>query len=143
MSEEENVELIRRWLEEGWNEQNIELADELFAEDFVAQGGPHEKVSLAEYKLYAHSVLTAFPDMVCEIIDIIPAGELVVTTVRVTGTHAGVVQGVPPSGVEIDTRVIDVWLVRDGRISERQNSEFDKAGLADLLNADIGFRRGQ
>lgn len=143
MSEEENVEIVRRWLEEGWNGKNVDLADELFSPDFTAQGGPHGKVSLSDYKLYVQVALAAFPDLRCSIIELIPAGEIVVSKVRVRGTHTGEAQGVAPTGVDIDTRVTDVWLVRDGRIHERQNSEFDRSGLSDLLNVDVMFRSGQ
>ncbi len=104
---------------------------------------PHGKVSLSNYKTNVQVALAAFPNLRCSIIELIPAGEIVVSKVRVRGTHTGEAQGVAPTGVDIDTRVTDVWLVRDGRIHERQNSEFDRSGLSDLLNVDVMFRSGQ
>ncbi len=40
MSVEQNKEMFRRWIEEGWNQGNLAVVDELFAPDYVSHAFP-------------------------------------------------------------------------------------------------------
>lgn len=133
------AQVIRRWFEEGWNEGNFDLIEELFAIKFHAEGGPHGKLDRLAYRKYAEAVHSAAPDIHCEVLELFEAGEFVVSRVRSTGTHSGDVNGIDATGQEVVTEVVDVWKVVDGTILERRNTEFDTVGLSEQLNRKIRF----
>ncbi len=80
MSEEHNAALVRRAVEEIWNRRDLDVADVLFAPDYVNHGGlipdlvcgPETvKISVALYR-------TAFPDLHVTVEDVSAEGETVV-----------------------------------------------------------------
>ncbi len=139
MSEGIPAQVIRRWFDEGWNEGNFDLIEELFAIKFHAEGGPHGKLDRLAYRKYAEAVYSAAPDIHCEVLELFEAGEFVVSRVRSTGTHSGDVNGIDATGQEVVTEVVDVWKVVDGTILERRNTEFDTVGLSEQLDRKIRF----
>ncbi len=128
--------IVRRWVEDGWNQRNPDLIDELFSADFVVRGGPNGLGDLKHYKHYVRSKQNAFPDFHFEIRDCIAAGDIVVITYRVTGTHSGAYGVHEPTGKRLDTVVIDMWSVANGRITERLNTEFPKIQIEGQLGYD-------
>ena len=48
MSAEQNKSIVRRWVEEGWNQQNAALIDELFTPDFYQHETGPETVTNRE-----------------------------------------------------------------------------------------------
>jgi predicted ester cyclase len=139
MSEATPSEVVRRWFEEGWNDGNLDLIDELFSPKFQAEGGPHGTLDRLAYRKYAEAVRFAAPDLHCEVIELLEAGDYVVTRVRSTGTHSGDIEGIKSTGQKVVTEVVDVWKVEEGLIIERCNTEFDTVGLRDQLDRTIRF----
>ena len=127
-----NEELIKKWINEGWNARNPALIDELFHPDFEVAGRPNKRVGLDGYKRYINDFMSAFPDMHFEVRECISEGEIVVITYRVTGTHSGLGYGThPPSGNLLETVVVDVWRVLDGKIRERINAVYDEKAITE------------
>jgi predicted ester cyclase len=139
MSDDEPAKIVRRWFEEGWNKGNLNLIDELFSHNFRAQGGPHGTLDRLAYRQYAEMVILAAPGLQCEILELLEAGDYIVTRVRSVGTHSGDVEGIDATGQDVVTEVVDVWKVEGGLIVERQNTEFDNVGLGEQLNRKIRF----
>ena len=139
MSENNPAEIVRRWFEEGWNEGNLDLIEELFSTKFRAQGGPHGTLDRLAYRQYTEMVRRAAPNIQCEILELLEAGDYIVTRVRTFGTHSGDVEGIDATGQEVVTEVVDVWKIEDGLIVERQNTEFDTIGLGKQLDRKIRF----
>lgn len=134
MATSENEALVKKWIEEGWNARNPALIDELFHPDFIVAGRPNRRMGLEGYKQYVHDLLTAFPDWHFEIRECISEGDFVIITYRVSGTHTGLGYGVrPPSGNRLETVVIDVWRVSEGKIRERTNAVFEEKDIARQL----------
>lgn len=134
----ENVATSRRLIDEGFNQGNLGVIDEIAAEGFVdhdpmagdldAEG---TKQSIAGYR-------AAFPDLHCTIEDIIDAGDKVIYRWSAQGTFENELMGLPPNheqgdpvrGITIDRfegdRVAESWsqwdtltLMRDiGAVSE-------------------------
>jgi len=139
MSDSQSVTIVRRWFEEGWNKKDSKLIEELFSPSFRADGGPHGILDRLGYKQYFEAVHLASPDIQCEIIELLDAGEYVVSKIISEGTHSGSVNGMEASGEFVSTEIIDVWYIVDGKIVERKNAEFDLVGLKEQLNQRVRF----
>ena len=66
MSADENIQLMRRWFQEVWNEGRIETVHELFAPDGVARGqrGAESEIrGPEEFAKFVREIRGAFPDI--------------------------------------------------------------------------------
>ncbi len=89
MSTEENKAVVRRELEELYNEGgNLDAAEEIYVPDFVG----HEPAvgdirGVQGAKQFAASMRQAFPDLSCTVEDQVAEGDKVVTRFSARGTH--------------------------------------------------------
>ena len=97
-SAQENKAVSRRVAEEIFNEGNLDLADELYAPDYVLHDPslPEDLHGPEALKQYAAMNLGAFPDARVTVEDQIAEGDMVVTRWTATGTHTGELLGIPP-----------------------------------------------
>ncbi len=90
MSTEDNKALVRRVMEEGWNQRNLAIVDELIASNFLFHDPHLPNVRTREdYKQWIIESLTAFPDLHLTIEEQIAEGDQVVTRWTSRGTHTG------------------------------------------------------
>jgi len=98
MTTQENKAIVRRFVREVWNEQNLDVVDELYSPDYVGHwyqlGG--EDVDRDGLKAFVREIHRGFPDFRMDIEFI--HGEDVLVTVGFTsrGTHEGEFMGIPP-----------------------------------------------
>ena len=131
MSMAENKRIIRRWIEEGWNAGNIDVADELYSERFFApsmEEGLPDLHGPESAKAMVQSLRSSFPDVHFRIDDLVAEGDKVVGVFTITGAHLGELRGIPPTGQLVEFRAIDVWRFENGRIVERP------AAVADIFS---------
>ena len=103
MSAEQNKSIVRRWVEEGWNQQNAALIDELFTPDFYQhETGPETVTNREALKPFYAGYLAAFPDLHFTIEDLVAEGDKVTWRFKVTGTNNGPLMGAPASGKEVN-----------------------------------------
>jgi steroid delta-isomerase-like uncharacterized protein len=116
--QERNKAVARRVFDEIFNQGRFEVADEIYAPDFVNHG-LRRNVGLQEDQDYVHQEKAAFPDLKIAVDLMLAEGDLVtvVWTFRGTHTHGGY-GGLPPTGTAIELRGITVWRIVDGRIRE-------------------------
>lgn len=81
-------------------------------------GLPFEVVGPGGVKQLAEALHPGIPDMELPIEDVIAEGEKVLVRLRVKGTHAGDLMGVPATGAKIDIGVLDLFQIRDGKLIE-------------------------
>ncbi|MGA9399404.1 ester cyclase [Haladaptatus sp.] len=114
-----NTEIVREFVEQAFNNGNLEVADEYLAEDFVRHDPDMGEVRGREkYKEFIEMNRTAFPDYHETIENIITQGDTVMYRWTLRGTQEGEFMGVAPTGNEIEvTGMIDMRL-EDGRITE-------------------------
>ena len=116
MTTEEMKALNRRFYDEVFNEGNLDLLDELVADDFVEHeefpGLPPGKEAV---RAFATMLRDAFPDARFTIDDEIVEGDKIVTRSHLEGTHRGEFLGMPPTGLKINIQAIDIVRVRDGK----------------------------
>ena len=118
---EENIAAARRVIEEGFSQGNLDVIDEVCAENFVDhdpllgdQDRAAAKQSMATYR-------EAFPDLTFTIDDIFAAGDMVVMRWTGTGTFENELMGLQPNheagspihGIGIDRfedgKVVESW----------------------------------
>ena len=94
--------------------------DEHIAPDFRRHdpGLPFDVVGPAGVKRLADALLPGIPDMALPIEDIVAEGEKVLVRLRVQGTHGGDLMGIPATGRPIDIAVMDLFVIRGGKLVE-------------------------
>jgi len=78
-------------------------------------GEVHDRES---YAAYLRDGRSAFPDMQIATEEIVATGDIVMAEVRITGTHQGEFDGLPPTGRSVDIRGMGKFLVGDGTVEE-------------------------
>jgi steroid delta-isomerase-like uncharacterized protein len=116
---EENKAIVRRLLEQVWNEHRVDLVEEFFAEDVVQHIVGMPPVSgLEGAKEMTAMGLNAFPDIQLTIDDEIAEGDTVVFRWSMSGTHQGELFGVPATGKQVTRSGVTIYRLANGRIVE-------------------------
>ncbi len=121
MSTEQNKAIIRRWFEEGWDKGNLDIADELFAGDYVHhEPDPYlAEINGPEHARQHHTThRTAFPDLQVTIEDVLAEDDEVVVRWTAQGTHADTFKGVPATGNQAQITAISWYHLEQGKIKE-------------------------
>ena len=130
--------VARRLIDEGFNQGNLAVADELSSPELVEHQdfGPNHAPGAEGVKAVIASLRRAFPDFHLEIEDLVVDGELVWLRMTGTGTNDGSFMGHPPTGKRMRTPAFDLLRVRDGRLVEHW-------GVPDRLGAlfQLGLAR--
>lgn len=124
-SPDANLALARRWTEEVWNKQALDVLDEIVDANAVHHGAAFPDVQGADaIKASLQHVFDAFPDIALTIGNTIADGDLVVVQWSGAGTHKGSFLGVDPTEKTVNFTGINVYRVHCGRIVESW-SEFN------------------
>jgi steroid delta-isomerase-like uncharacterized protein len=120
MSAQENKAVARRVAEEIFNGGSLDLADELYAPDYVLHDPslPEDLHGPEGFKQYAAMNLGAFPDARVTVEDQIAEGDMIVTRWTASGTHTGELMGIPPTGRRSEISGITINRFSGGRIVE-------------------------
>ena len=118
MSAEENRALVRRFVEEFWNEGNMSAADELVAVDAAIHMPPGEVVKLDGLKRFAGTFRGSFPDWHSTVEELIAEGDRVAERWIGRGTHRGQLQGIPPTGRRVEVPGSVFYRIVGGKIVE-------------------------
>jgi predicted ester cyclase len=97
VSAEENKTLIRKLVDEVYNEGNLDVVDKLVAPDvFNHAAVPEHQHGIDGFKHLIEWVREFSSDVHYEIDDIIAEGEKVAVRMTQSGTHTGTVRDIPP-----------------------------------------------
>jgi steroid delta-isomerase-like uncharacterized protein len=131
---EENKAVVRRWAKEVVNQGNLDLVDELFAQEFSWEMpfSPEPLHGPEAMKQTVSTFRSAFPDLAIEIEDLVAEGDKVTAKYTATGTNDGEMMGNPPTGKSASWRVIHVFTFRDGKIVD-DATVMDRLGLMEQL----------
>lgn len=91
-------------------------------------GLPFEVVGPAGVKRLADFLLPAIPDMQLDLDDVVAEGGKVAVCLTIRGTHAGDLAGIAPTGRRVEVGVMDLFHLRDGKLSKHW-ALFDNLGL--------------
>ena len=122
MSTEENKALVRRAIEEGWNQGNVAVFDELYAPNFIFHDPDFPDVRTREdYKQWATGIRAAFPDLHLTIEDVIAEGDQVVVRWTFRGTNTGdlvMPMPIPATGKQVTVTGITISRFAGGKLVE-------------------------
>ena len=114
-----NKAVVERLVRDIVNGGQVELLDEVLADNFTAHGvGPGPAGPDGMRRLIA-TWRTAFPDWQDHIEEIVAEGDLVVIKIAAQGTHSGPLLGIEPTGEAVEWGMIEMVRVADGKITEQ------------------------
>lgn len=129
--------VIEQFVEQLWNQRQLNLADELFPDDFVARPFAHQPmwdgVGPDSMKHHIQEWLAGVPDLYMNAINVMVQGNQSFVQWEMTGTHTGVLYGVPPTGKSIRALGITFFEIENGKIRELQTL-FDALGFMQQLD---------
>jgi len=116
----ENIAVVRRLIDEVWNQRAFDVLDELFAADAIISesGVPFPIRGPLCAKEGIGVACAAFPDVRVSIEDIIAADDKVVVRWSCHGTHRGEMQGIPPTNRPMTMTGIAIYRFAGGKIVE-------------------------
>jgi len=132
MSTEENKTRLRRGFEEGMNQKQLDVFDELLAPNYVNYNMPAPAPGPAGFKQLIGMFHMAFPDMHITIEDEFGEGDKVGTRGYITGMHKGEFMGIPATNKPVKVTYIDLWRVENGKFVENW-VQMDMLGLMQQL----------
>ncbi len=138
MGLEENKALVQRFYDQVWNAANVDVAAEVFAEDYVrhdlrpseALPGPAGQAKIAA------DFRAAFPDLHMELDLILAERDLVAARWTTEGTNTGPWAGRPPSGKRARFSGVNIFRIEGGQVVELWNHR-DDLGLMQQIGAQI------
>jgi len=129
--QEQNKALAKRAFEELLSKGKFELAEQLYAKDFVNHG-IHRDISLDEDQAALKGWHQAFPDLAITPEKLIAEGDLVTIYWIARGTNAGTGSGLPATGKKAEQSGITIWRIVNNKIKEEW-SAFDQLSLMQQL----------
>ena len=122
-----SADIVREACRVIWTEGDVSRAEEFYSEDFKADYPMTNWGNGIEgLKRLATAQREAFPDYRERIDALYDAGDHIIVTLTIRGTHKGPLPGLPPTGKEIEFRDVTICRIEDGKIVEQ-------SGLSDYL----------
>jgi steroid delta-isomerase-like uncharacterized protein len=137
MSVERNKETFRRYIEEVWKDENLDIADEVFAERYLSHqsDGTTLERGPEDVKKFVMEYRNAFSDIENITDDMIGEDDKVVNRWTLRVTHTGEFRGIPATDKRITITGIGIFrFSEDGKVVESWDS-LDRLGMLQQLEA--------
>jgi steroid delta-isomerase-like uncharacterized protein len=131
MSLQRNKDTFRRYVEEVWKDEKLDIANEVFAETYLSHqsDGTALERGPEDVKKFVEEYRSAFSDIEDLVEDMIGKGNRVVTRWTLRVTHTGEFRGIPATGKRITiTGIGNFRLSEEGKVVESCDS-LDKLGM--------------
>jgi steroid delta-isomerase-like uncharacterized protein len=129
--QEQNKAIAKRAFNEILSQGRFELAEQLYAKDFVNHG-IHSNVDLEKDQEALKGWHQAFPDVVVVPDKVFAEGDFVTVYWIARGTNTGTGNGLPATGKTVELAGITIWRILDGKIKEEW-SAFDQLSMLGQL----------
>ena len=130
---EENKAVARRFMEDLYNDEDLTVADEIIAPDYVEHyAGGSERLGTEGLVECVTFWRTAFPGLQFTIEDSIAEGDRVVVRWTARGTHKGEYMGISPTGNQVTFSGITTFRIAEGKVQEAW-WHLDDLGLLEQL----------
>jgi steroid delta-isomerase-like uncharacterized protein len=114
-TEASNAELIR-WAFDQLNRRDISALKQFWNDETVERFPDRTCRGADEIAAYFEDAFAAIPDWHMEVVSIAESGDDVFVHWHLTGTHAGPLLGIAPTGKPLAIDGMDHFVVRDGRV---------------------------
>ena len=114
----ENEAVVRRYLDETFNQGNLSSVDETVATDYVNHDPANPVTGTEAVKDLATKYRSAFPDLVIRVDDIFSQGDRVAVRYNWSGTHNGDLGGIAATGRATHGQGILICRMADGKMAE-------------------------
>ena len=119
MSAEDNKAVIRRLIEEVYNQGNLDAVDELMAPDVLDHAAvPQHRHGIDAFKHVMEWVRGMSSDIHYEVDDLIAEGEKVAVRMTVSGTDTATLRDIPPTGKRFSVDYVHWFRLADGKVAE-------------------------
>jgi len=123
MTAEQNKQVVIKFNNEFFGKGNTEIAKEVFAENFVNHSAPPNTPTDASPMVkFVAGLHKGFSDISVQILEIFGEGDKVCVRKTITATHTGEFMGKQATGKKIVINIIDIEVLKDGKITDRWNS---------------------
>ncbi len=123
---------VRRLIDEAWNKGNLKVLDELLTPDHVNHDPMYPTRGVQELKDNIGKYRSAFPDLRCEIDELLSVGDKVVARWHFTGTHKNQFEGIPATGRRVSGTGISIQRFAGDKVQETYVN-FDALGMMQQL----------
>ncbi len=128
-----DAKAIRRRYHDAWNAGDTEALDEIMTPDVINHSPlPGQPEGVAGFKQAILWMRGGVPDLTITIDSSVAEGDRVSTRWTGTGTHSGLLMGIPATNKVVTVSGIDICRIADGRIAEYWQ-ELDTFGLLQQL----------
>ena len=118
-SVETNGDLVRRFVANVWNGEDLDAIEELATPDLVVHGlGAGVDRSREEFLEFHAGLLDAVPDLEHAVEDVVVEDDRAVAYVTVRGTPERQYGALAPTGESFDSVAFQKYRIEDGRIAE-------------------------
>ena len=136
MSEEHNAAVFRRWFDEGCSQGNVDLADELYSDEYVSNSLPPDLPRTRDgLKLFITALRAGLPDLQCPVHAVVAERDRVMGRLALLGTHNGTLLGIPPTGTHVDVGLMVIARFDTSGLWVEDWSAWDQLGLLQQLGA--------
>lgn len=133
---QQNIDAQQRWGEEVASKGDLDVLDDILADDFVDHDPGDYAPTKAGLKQFFTDFRTAFPDLTAEVEEMVATDDYVALRYTVSGTHRGEFLGHAPTGRSFEAPAMQLARFRDGKCTERwgvtdQSAILKQLGLID------------
>ena len=114
-----NIKLIHTVFSEIWSKGNVDLIDDLFADDYVGHFPGETLYGQRDLVHQVNAHRSSFPDWTEEVEDTIADRDRVVVRFRSRGTNLGEFLGNPPTGNHVEISEVAIFRLNNGKINEQ------------------------
>ncbi len=112
-------EQIRNAFEELIGKGNLEIVEEILAEEYIVHAGEKELSGLSSIKKSVAQLRTPIPDLrITEVKFLAQDADTIVWQRTLEGTHEAEIQGIPPSGKKVKWAEMAVTRFKNEKIAE-------------------------
>jgi steroid delta-isomerase-like uncharacterized protein len=117
---EANKKIVQKFVEECWNQGNLNKVSELVAEQARIHDPvfPNLNPGVQNIKNHIEGCRKAFPDLKFQIVDAIAERNEVVNHWKATGTHKGQFLGMPPTNRKVTIDGTSIYRIEGSKIVE-------------------------
>ena len=113
----DNKNLVKTFCQRLWEQRDLTVVDEFFMEDAKIYSPFNVKYGALTMKEIAEKWLTAFPDLLLTLQDIISDESKVVVRWQAEGTHMGSFFETKPTNHEVFYSGINIFTLKENRVS--------------------------